>query len=1079
MRIDEEYERAIYNARNIEELEALLIEINKNSKNISYRPRDVRLYIFRAMRDLVGESYKQSRKVVLHDLWPICIEKSFSESEEDEDTVIQEADGTKVYRPSRRSEDMWEADSARDLLASWVMFWNEKGRQGLRNEIHDFACGLALNDGAMEEVAAACWVFSHLGWRSAKTEETLWRVLKRDDKAGDIAGHVFANLGVPATLRSQFIAQLRARAQQRPTRYNGHPMVKLAEPSLVEDAIQMFYAQSELDWSYGMPHKKEPKERVSEEKIWFLSSLSEALWNYEDIQEQIWDVIYKSCHGSREGRWSLLFMSDVFTRCHTPKVIHDFLAMLPDAVADTEKQSLENIQEPDVENGDPIHWPLYLASERLSKALSPRQLSAWSSLNPELLQPFQRLSVLDTQSNVNFVTPPVDVKEGAWQMLAFAGGVWNTNDIQIALKEERSGYVHNKVAETVACFGCDPLPSIVIERLTDDDGNPFLGKDLYSDKDSSRFSSLRGMENLARATATREAFDALLNFGYTYHKDMLRSTSDALEDVAAWLIQQGDESISEELWKAAFLKSVHRRRIAAISALHGLAGAKLLPSSDWEKFIPLAEEPELGDYFRALAVQAIGFYGEEEIKIEAHSTLVSLWKEGRSKTRIELAGRARESLARHGTWKVEAADEYLNDIGLELRDGEWRAKTSGMIESDDMAALSFIYRDDNQTFLQAVCDILERPRLEATYSLTFWLMAREWGQSPTLDSKIAETMVKRLSQIQYDVPHYIFSALSLGAPGHLLRHEWSKEIQKWPGDALVSLADAMAHADYGKGALPISTFNTLELLIHNDSFAVRRAAIRAWYCLDKDIFEKRCNQLAVHRSAFERQIAAESVFWWEKPLKDKRQKDIQELLLNDREKRVREAAEEGRKTHRNKRWADDYWERVNHAALTQSSAGECYAYGFALQSLGDDGHLHQIDYANYRVMHPAIRFWLRQIREELQKNWEKKSRDWNLISEGAITEATEGTLEASKGNEINVDVWLWLKPRAGVRGVSSWGGSLESKQGTPFELSGNEKGWVLKLEDGRQGRVMIGSSNFSIGLNQKATAQFFGQDTLQ
>lgn len=1068
-----DYSQRLYQARDLQALRDLLQEVNEHANSdADFRPRNIRMSILRALRDATGDDLVAAREIILQELWPRCV-GSVEEDDQPSSTIVLQEDGTQVWTPSRPQEAIWEAHEARELLGTWLAAWVEAEEIELRAEVVQKTCIKIMQyQTNVAAVQSGCWTLSSIGWRSQEVESLLWKIIERRDLGGDVAGGVLVALGLERSRRGEFIAQLKERAKERAIRYNSYPMIRLRTPELVEDALALFHAKSPLRWFDGRPRiGKENDANEMDLKLSFLSNFADSIWGDVQAQQQIWKEIFETCRDTAVGRRSLMFTGNLAPWCNTPEMIPDFLNMLPKILEDGKKESAG--QEQTNADIDPTHFPVYIAAERLEAAVRPYQLEGWRTIKSDQLNPFKSIAFQDTHQTGYHTTSPMRAKESAWRFLALAGKRWEAADVQRSLSAESSGYVQGHIAEIVACFGCDPLPEIVYQTLTVPGQEAEGPRELDTGEDSSEFFAYRGMENIARTTANREAFDALLSFSYLYGGEMLRSTSDSVDEVAIYLVREKkDKIVVPKLWETIEAHKPKHKYIAAISALHALSAVKQLPTSDWEKFLPIARDTDLDDYFRALAVQAIGFMDDEFVASAAYSAIDELWMEARTKQRIELAGRAREALARHGTWDGERTELFLSDIGLEQREGVWRMKQLGTMESNDMAALFYIYKADKTLFQTAVCDILRSPRDEPAYALTFWLTRSDETNHITIDETVAHAMVDVLKATsKRGVRRYLLDALSLGAPDILLQEQWSKISAQWSTGARVALADAIGQTNIQP--LPETAIQTLDQLAHDDAFEVRRATLRTFKAVAPNELQNLCEIWGRQsESAFERQIAAQGVYWTDGPflLTDD---SLSQYLLNDREPSVRKTAQESLEANREREWADSYLQQVEQASTQEHTPSNAFKFGAALERVGDDSHLRRLKRADTDKMSPPVRFWRRQIAEELEKKWREKTRKWDDLGEGAISETVEGrVIQGAK--DIKVIVWLRLRPAAGVRGISGWGGRLRAKNDdtTAWPSIGEAH---LVLDDGRKGDILIGNSNITIGADAEQWASFSGQ----
>lgn len=106
---------------------------------------------------------------------------------------------------------------------------------------------------------------------------------------------------------------------------------------------------------------------------------------------------------------------------------------------------------------------------------------------------------------------------------------------------------------------------------------------------------------LARSSASLDAFEALLNFGYTRKGQVLQQSSEAVVGVSISLLLQGHVKIIDQLAQLAITSDVARQRLVSINALEVIATFPeyqplLMPYR--EQFMALVHEAKLENFER-------------------------------------------------------------------------------------------------------------------------------------------------------------------------------------------------------------------------------------------------------------------------------------------------------------------------------------------------------------------------------------------------------------------------------------------------------------------------------------------------
>ena len=1055
-------------------------------------PRHFRRQAFQILRDLAGDNFEQTRDIIIQHLLPRCLRWVTEEGAAPRDTV--EADGTRVMRLSRSDEADWEAIGLREELVKWLDSLPEEQRESLQDEILVILCERARHltepQTPIEDVRAVCWTISDVGLRSTEVEQALRRLIEaRDDLGGDSALSVLAVMGgVPGAddsnpesqaQRNWFLGQLRARLEKRPTRFLGYVLCVIASPDLLPHALSLFSSPSpEISYYTGKPRPTPVNPDDSDldrvMRATLFAQFADALPDDEKVQDTIWHAIYEACQFTESGNGDLRSNSNLVRWCNSP-------AVLPD-VADFLRQELEHEKAKAPTASEPKapahHFTVYLAASRFQDAVRPRQLEGWQALNETALQPFRAIAQANTHQTGYHSTSPMRAKEAAWQTLMLANAPFKSDDLQQAVADETSGYVQGKVMEIVAPLSCNPLPPIALELLAHK-------RDLSDDnRDTSLFSACRGAETLARATATHEALIALLDFGFLYKGEVLRSTSDALDDVAVALVAGGDLEVVSLLFDAVTPGNSLNRRIVSVSALLALAAHGLVPAERWREILVLGRDGELQDFYASLAVQAVGLLSDPQAQSEARDELILLWRESQEKAKgqfCNVANRAHEALARHGTWRgVVSDDEFLAPLFLELRNNQWRLRDDQRLDSDLTRTLTLLYHNERNVFEQAVADTLWKASDQAHYALTVHLCAPDTERNVSLTPALADIMLRQLREQEnpFRSRLYLFEALAVGAPVALLNTQWSKHWDNWRSEARIALADALGLAAQKADASTVFSNATFHLgeLLRDGFYAVRRAACRALACLGEEYLREFVLLLASSENAEERRRGAEAAFWLSEDIVFTDGSTLSTKLRCDRERVVRQAVERAETERQERRWANSYLDRITQILPFLERLGEVLPYGAALVQIGNDHHLRRLslEIAN-SALAPRVRIWLGEVYEALEKKWQEKTQKWPepwLQWEGIIEELN-GMLQQGE-DEIPVVVRLWQRPRVGVRGTHSWGGILQPTTGYLADVGDA----TLHLIGRRKSHISISRQSLTSSESEGASswAFFFGQN---
>ncbi len=137
-----------------------------------------------------------------------------------------------------------------------------------------------------------------------------------------------------------------------------------------------------------------------------------------------------------------------------------------------------------------------------------------------------------------------------------------------------------------------------------------------------------------------------------------------------------------------------------------------------------------------------------------------------------------------------------------------------------------------------------------------------------------------------------------------------------------------------------------------------------------------------------------------------------------------------------------------------------WPYGKALERLGDDQSIKELlKHIHSPELLQNTKFWLIQIIHELEKNWQKTTREWPQpwVSFDGLVQQGQGLIIDKDGKETIVyyDIWQKYAPDPAqyhyLKGIAF-------SPGRPFFDWLNAENIRLRLEDGTEGKILITQS---------------------
>ena len=675
----------------------------------------------------------------------------------------------------------------RERLRDWLDSLDESVRLPIRSEV----ISQVLDGLATGEPDLACYTFSILGYRDPLIVESLWSIADRhSDRLGDIAVSTLSALGLPTPERQRLVQTVQTRAENRCNIHLIAAMRKLRDPAFL-DAIEQHWLPANDPDSW-------PNESLFVLPI--LADIAEKAADRTDLSDRVWDLLMRYHHAaSRNVDRRLYLGSDLAPRCNSNRVIPDLLEELLTPSDGSENSEIRRFQ---------LH-------RRLEGCVRPRQLEGWiSPFSETTLQVLRHDATCDTGLRGAFITRRMDLKESAWRALLSHGDPAMVDEaiFEEAVGAETSPFVRDRITDFLACFRFDRLPRTAIRSVSEriDIGQKDATEELVSRSAATK---------LLRSTATRQAFEVLLRFGFTFNGAVLRESADAVLDVAFALVREGDLTIGPELAEVAIRGGDRRNRVVALETLTHLVALGLVPVNVCTGLAETLADESRDKYERSRIVEALGVLPEEFISPLLEQQIVS-WASGGD----ELALRSLEALARQD--RLLAYPELLTTrLCLRKVGDRWDLLPTTTHPRGLGFVLGLLHERHPELFIDAVCSFVRNCDWVYAAGLLHFFGGMG-GPQREVTAELKDALIDRIKSRQSgaSTETELFGILRAWDAVALACLPWGDYWQDWLPDARAALADSLG--DLGPEVCEEAAAHLLALT-KDGSFAVRRSAYRS------------------------------------------------------------------------------------------------------------------------------------------------------------------------------------------------------------------------------------------------------------
>lgn len=908
----------------------------------------------------------------------------------------------------------------RDLLKDWLDQYPDDFRNQIRDKVFEDLLQRTKNN----PTESILTTFSVLGYRTTKIFNTLWELVESNDNLSDKALVTLSWLGVPSEKLNIFINELNKGAQNR---YNNHLLWALARygnKKSVEIICEYWLDPQQtknlnVDVSLAFTAIREILNRCDEDT---------------EYQDRIWSRLVNIVEINPEKLYWDFDIGHIPSACNSSLVVPQLLNW-----AGNNPRWFKNPS-----------WTRHLSALRLEECVKPNQMRGWARIiSQEVLDAYKLDACQNTKNDGFFTTSENSVKKTAWETLLRLGYSDVLNWFGEAIAVEDGRFTQQAVMNFLSCFHLDSLPSQSVIWV----------KEIYDDQDESdgrELSRRMAATQLLRSTASLDAFDVLVNFGYTRDGQILLQSTNAISEVALHLIEHGHNSVIQTLVDKISNPSEYRIRLAAAGALEEIAIRKpQLVKKYVNDIIAVVLDEKREDIERGTLLTCLGHITGWNIPTKLIKKLLD-WA---PKFDRWLGGGSMYLLTNHRM--IENYPELVKKtLKLQLRDNNYELLDNEQTFEWAPYIIGILYSQNVDAYASVVASLLDTNdwRIASQIIRQLQYVHRE---NRVVPDEVMNALINRAMYRQSTIysETEVFRFLAEVAPDTLAETEWEQVLTKWMPNAQVELADALGKAAISSGYIGKS-LQKLEILAANSVYAVRRAAYRSIANISQEHLYQLCEYWFQDSSLEFNLRASEACGWLDDEIEDKKGfAIIHDGVSTHPERRVRETAKITWEERRQRIWSEQYLEiALQVKGNSNQDVFDAWCYGEALTQVGDDDTKIRLNHhiAN-ETLPPNVRYWLRRIYKNLEKKWKQKTQKWPdpWIDLSGMIEIGSGKLRTGT-QVIDVQYSINLRAAAEPSELHSWSGII-----TPVSFFDYIKYFQkldyanIVLENGSEGKIFI------------------------
>ncbi|MCA9037681.1 MAG: hypothetical protein KDA91_21255 [Planctomycetaceae bacterium] len=857
----------------------------------------------------------------------------------------------------------------RELLRTWI----EQFDGQIQEELFETVCDQLLGELGGPNTNQACMTLSMLGFRSARLSDHLWSAL---EEANNDQGWRFLNClidcGEPPSDRlwSAFTALRDGRqpySVASTLRRIGDPRRSEVMPQLVAQLTEENHAHG---LQFGLAAWAETTSIDTGDDV----SAFEAVWAT-----------------AKHHPMMVLLDRRIGPALDCPSIIPEIVNWV---------ESLTQIEDDS--------FRVWRVHHGLKGCYGERQLASWiNALNQNSTELALRLATSDAGKSSVSRTPQSEAKLFACRMLLMSGCEYISEVLEGCYADEE-WFLQRDIARISRCIQLTPLPQFVRDRIEGEFDN--------TGSDSNEFAKRDAALHVALSNGTREAFDTMLNFGYTYQGQVLLDWTQTLSSLAYDLCRRGDKEIVDALQMrlSADQKTQHREAVSRVFSF--LGGRRLLDKSVISTVLKGVLDEDLPDYARADLVNSLHTFefdqGDETIPIISQIAFST----DQPNLRLESCA----FLIRQGYWS-----DYIDQFWQLIEWGnavEIPASPDDQIEDWKCIIVAELFLADPTRFTTAMEFVLSHCNDDVCSRI-----CRSLRRGKVFPNSIVDCLTDRLIRgtNPFTSPAYLFAALGHMDPHRLISDQVWEHRDDWIIGAKIGCIDAIREVDGQNELFDHGRIARLDALCGDSAVAVRHAANGAILALSPDgelmteLFKSRAD---VKQPLWRHLLAAETIEFLPKSVR--MGDEGLEQIKYHRFRQVREQVEVSLKAARQRdNAAHCRAELLTMKSGTNAEVLKLFAYGDALSNIGDLEDLRVV--RDFLIQHQDLqinaRAWLQDIIDQIAKRFKSNDHDISL-GWNAIYESFEGVLSTTVG-ELDANFNLWRQPAANYREPGTWGGT--------------------------------------------------------
>lgn len=834
-----------------------------------------------------------------------------------------------------------------------------------------------------EPTEECLWIISRIGYRDDSIIGSLWRIVEQGSERSDAAVSTLIALGPKQSDRDRLFEIVSDKLDQNQT----DGVVTLAVQELVgPERIEL--AERLLNVSLDA-HDDDDQPDAS----LVISVVTRAVDRCDamaPVNERVWNAIRENL--------SIVSRSDEYgSRCASARVVpdyFDFILKKTDGRADETRS--------------------YILLTRLRDLLKPIHLESWNaSRRDDLVNWLVEITRRDTENAGNIHTVDLSLKKEALETLVSLGYQATKDFIHDVILGETNAYASAEASDTLACFAIDRFPDTVIEAVKS-------GENIDQAENQHLFRH-KGLIELVRSGTARSAFDALLQFGFTYKGNVLLSTIAAIIDVAIYRIRQGDTDIIEQILRVANTSTEKHHRDAAIATFCTLSQNGFVSKEKLSSLWAFVSDRQLGQHARFDALKAIGAIDSPEAN-EWRQDVIQIAKAGERR----LSWQAWYAILKH-EWLTDQAEQSLrSQLGIQQLGDTLHLTSARTAEGWQGYLLGMLFAANPSAYETCIVTCLVEGQPETVYQLSDGLKSVGYNCSQSVVSSLIERI--KTANTKWTSEAGLFAVLSTVSITGLAKLAKTDVWNDWLPETKYAFCEALRATCVENEAFARSNAEIFVELMTDPAYQVRRSAYRACSEASAELFYRTCEGWSKLDDIELRRRAAEAVAWLPRDVRDEKLRAFG--FAEDPEPAVREAWKGVILDRRQRQWVGQYLQRVlDHCDGNNQQIADNFQFGRAVVRLGDDDCIRRLrERTKDKELSANGRHWLSKIIKETKKQWKETTSKWPepWADQRDSIEITDGEIGFNESSSIPAKITLWRQQSKSLLELYKWGGTAET-----------------------------------------------------